>query len=136
MVALLYEASLVVRRKRIKRSLFEPFYTNHESFYQDRLRRDIGEHSKRGLCVFLQETTPLAKPPSLLNVRRWLKVLIDRSLILGTVDRPSLHDLVRNQPHTYLSIWWVGDHPIKLSTVISPDKTIGLFQGSSPKHLA
>jgi hypothetical protein len=135
MVALLYEASLVVRRKRTKRSLFEPFYTNHESFYQDRLRRDIGEHSKRGLCVFLQETTPLAKPPSLLNVRRWLKVLIDRSLILGTVDRPSLHDLVRNRISS-ISIYLVGDHPIKLSTVISPDKTIGLFQGSSPRHLA
>eukprot|EP01052_Picozoa_sp_SAG31_P002383 SAG31_NODE_84_length_27014_cov_3.743006_10_plen_204_part_00 len=29
--------------------------------------------------------------PSLLSIRRWLKVLIDRSLILGSVDRPSLH---------------------------------------------
>lgn len=38
-----------------------------------------------------ESETPLAKPPSVLNVRRWLKVLIDRSLILGTVDRPSLH---------------------------------------------
>ena len=41
-----------------------------------------------------ESETPLPKPPSLINVRRWLKVLIDRSLILGTVDRPSLHDLV------------------------------------------
>jgi hypothetical protein len=39
---------------------------------------------------------PLPKPPSLLNIRRWLKALIDRSLILGTVDRPQLHDLVRD----------------------------------------
>jgi hypothetical protein len=30
----------------------------------------------------------------LLSIRKWLKVLIDRSLILGTVDRSSLHDLV------------------------------------------
>eukprot|EP01045_Picozoa_sp_COSAG04_P015045 COSAG04_NODE_1165_length_7994_cov_50.104370_3_plen_574_part_00 len=41
-----------------------------------------------------ESETPLPKPPSLLNIRRWLKVLIDRSLILGTVDRPSLHDIV------------------------------------------
>lgn len=33
----------------------------------------------------------LPKPPSLLNIRRYLKVLIDRSLVLGSVDRPSLH---------------------------------------------
>jgi hypothetical protein len=32
-------------------------------------------------------------PPRLL-VRKWLKVLIDRSLVLGTVDRPQLHDIV------------------------------------------
>jgi hypothetical protein len=29
--------------------------------------------------------------PSVLNLRRWLKILLDRSLLLGTVDRPSLH---------------------------------------------
>lgn len=27
-------------------------------------------------------------------VRKWLKILIDRSLVLGTVDRPQLHDIV------------------------------------------
>jgi hypothetical protein len=43
-----------------------------------------------------ESATPLPKPPSLLHIRRWLKVLIDRSLLLGTVDRPSLHDLVRD----------------------------------------
>jgi hypothetical protein len=32
----------------------------------------------------------LAAPP-VLSLRRWLKILIDRSLVLGTVDRPSLH---------------------------------------------
>eukprot|EP01043_Picozoa_sp_COSAG02_P063948 COSAG02_NODE_9206_length_2289_cov_1.807306_1_plen_144_part_00 len=46
-----------------------------------------------------ESETPLAKAPSLLNIRRWLKVLIDRSLILGTVDRPSLH----GQTYPYLS---------------------------------
>ena len=28
----------------------------------------------------------------LLNIRKWLKILIDRSLILGTVDRASLRE--------------------------------------------
>jgi hypothetical protein len=37
------------------------------------------------------KTEPL--PPQLL-IRKWLKLLIDRSLILGTVDRPQLHDIV------------------------------------------
>jgi hypothetical protein len=31
---------------------------------------------------------------SVLHIRKWLKMLIDRSLVLGTVDRASLHDLV------------------------------------------
>jgi hypothetical protein len=35
-----------------------------------------------------------AKPPNLIRIRKWLKVLIDRSLILGPIDRPSLHDIV------------------------------------------
>ena len=30
------------------------------------------------------------KRPSILMIRRWLKILIDRSLVLGTVDRMSL----------------------------------------------
>lgn len=33
----------------------------------------------------------LQKQPSVLNIRRWLKILIDRSLVLGPVERPSLH---------------------------------------------
>lgn len=31
---------------------------------------------------------------SILHIRKWSKILIDRSLVLGTVDRTSLHDLV------------------------------------------
>ena len=34
------------------------------------------------------------KKPNLLNIRRWLKKLLDRSLVLGSVDRPTLHDIV------------------------------------------
>jgi hypothetical protein len=37
-----------------------------------------------------------SKRPSILNCRRWLKLLIDRSLVLGTVDRFQLHDIVRD----------------------------------------
>jgi hypothetical protein len=33
---------------------------------------------------------------SLLNLRRYLKTLLDRSLLLGHVDRPSVHDVVRD----------------------------------------
>ena len=31
---------------------------------------------------------------SRLLIRKYLKILIDRSLVLGTVDRPQLHDIV------------------------------------------
>ena len=31
---------------------------------------------------------------TIMHIRKWLWILIDRSLVLGTVDRPSLHDLV------------------------------------------
>lgn len=33
-------------------------------------------------------------PATIMHLRKWLRVLIDRSLVLGTIDRPSLHDLV------------------------------------------
>ena len=35
-----------------------------------------------------------AAPVSRMHVRKFLKVLIDRSLVLGTVDRPQLHDVM------------------------------------------
>eukprot|EP01046_Picozoa_sp_COSAG06_P022821 COSAG06_NODE_1787_length_8398_cov_5.335944_7_plen_595_part_00 len=31
---------------------------------------------------------------SMMHIRKWLRILINRSLLLGTVDRPSVHDLV------------------------------------------
>ena len=34
------------------------------------------------------------KPTPRLLLRKWLKMLIDRSLVLGSVDRPQLHDIV------------------------------------------
>ena len=35
-----------------------------------------------------------ASRPRRADLRRWLKMLIDRSLVLGSVDQPQLHDLV------------------------------------------
>jgi hypothetical protein len=35
----------------------------------------------------------LPKKISVLSVRKWLKMLIDRSLVLGPIERPSMHDL-------------------------------------------
>lgn len=34
--------------------------------------------------------------PSLLQLRRWTKLLIDRCLVLGPVDQPSVHDIVKD----------------------------------------
>jgi hypothetical protein len=31
------------------------------------------------------------RQPTILDIRRWLKVLLDRALVLGSVDKPSLH---------------------------------------------
>ena len=31
---------------------------------------------------------------TLMHIRKWLRVLINRSLVLGTIERPSVHDLV------------------------------------------
>ena len=47
-----------------------------------------------------------AKELSRLQVRQYLKVLIDRSLVLGTVDRPQLHDVMLD----YVQKQLVGDH--------------------------
>jgi hypothetical protein len=37
-----------------------------------------------------------AKRPRIMMMRRWLKVLIDRSLVLGPVDSIQIHDIVRD----------------------------------------
>jgi hypothetical protein len=47
-------------------------------------------------CSTQQTTLDRAdvKPPNRFQIRKWLKVLINRSLVLGSVDRPQLHDIV------------------------------------------
>jgi hypothetical protein len=56
----------------------------HSGNYQHEACKGGGETSK--------PATPV--PLSRMHVRRYLKVLIDRSLVLGTVDRPQLHDVM------------------------------------------
>ena len=40
-----------------------------------------------------------ASPSSRLRLRRMLKLLVDRSLVLGPIDAPSLHDIVLECGH-------------------------------------
>eukprot|EP00729_Bicosta_minor_P011701 gene11701-19336_t len=47
-----------------------------------------------GLVLQKGKSRRLQTIPPRLMVRKWLKILIDRSLVLGTVDRPQLHDIV------------------------------------------
>lgn len=45
--------------------------------------------------IFQASCSTAEKPaprPRIMMIRRWLNVLIERSLVLGTVDRISLHD--------------------------------------------
>ena len=45
----------------------------------------------------------VGKPVSRLHVRQYLKVLLDRNLVLGTVDRPQLHDVMLDYVTKHLS---------------------------------
>ena len=47
-----------------------------------------------GIVLCNGKSKRLQTIPPRLMLRKWLKVLIDRSLVLGTVDRPQLHDIV------------------------------------------
>jgi hypothetical protein len=42
-------------------------------------------------------------PLSRMHIRNYLKVLIDRSLVLGTVDRPQLHDVMLDYVQTHFA---------------------------------
>lgn len=50
-----------------------------------------------------ESTTAVQKPTSRLQIRRYLKLLINRSLVLGTVDRPQLHDVMLDYVQKQLS---------------------------------
>jgi hypothetical protein len=52
-------------------------------------------------CASTSASVP-AKRPMIISIRRWLKMLIDRSLVLGTVDNPSLHDVSQAFPAVIL----------------------------------
>eukprot|EP01051_Picozoa_sp_SAG22_P004184 SAG22_NODE_218_length_14885_cov_24.733699_5_plen_1447_part_00 len=46
------------------------------------------------LLLMFKATMKDSGAVSIMHIRKWLRVLIDRSLVLGTIDRPSVHDLV------------------------------------------
>jgi hypothetical protein len=69
------------------------------------LARDIPEDTQCPLeaLVILFDATRRARgaigagpqrTATILHIRKWMKRLVDRSLVLGSVDRPSLHDIV------------------------------------------
>eukprot|EP01046_Picozoa_sp_COSAG06_P043409 COSAG06_NODE_5682_length_3323_cov_3.426489_2_plen_973_part_01 len=62
---------------------------------------------------------------SVLHIRKWLKMLIDRSLVLGTVDRASLHDLVLD--------FTIGLHS-KAELVSAHRRVVEAFRRSRPTN--
>ena len=48
------------------------------------------------LQIMYQASEASSAAPSLLQLRRWTKILIDRCLVLGPIDQPSLHDIVKD----------------------------------------
>ena len=64
--------------------------------------------------------------PSLLKLRRWLKILIDRSLVLGTVDRPSLHDIPRD--------FCIGQHTAN-QLEAAHRRLVDIFRSSRPVNV-
>lgn len=48
------------------------------------------------LAMMCEASSPTGKRPPIVSIRRWLRALLNRNLILGTVDRIQLHDLVRD----------------------------------------
>ena len=49
-----------------------------------------------GIPSSSEEQASMSRSRRVMQVRRWMKCLIDRSIVLGTVDRPQLHDIVRD----------------------------------------
>ena len=35
---------------------------------------------------------------TMMHLRKWMRILVNRSLVLGTIDRPSVHDATRMSP--------------------------------------
>eukprot|EP01048_Picozoa_sp_COSAG05_P005356 COSAG05_NODE_315_length_11604_cov_8.336375_6_plen_1129_part_00 len=46
------------------------------------------------LLLIFKATIPGSEATSIMHIRKWLRILLNRSLVLGTIDRPSVHDLV------------------------------------------
>ena len=46
------------------------------------------------LLLMFKATTEGSDAVTIMHIRKWLRILLNRSLVLGTIDRPSVHDLV------------------------------------------
>jgi hypothetical protein len=68
-----------------------------------------------------------SKATSVLHIRKWLRMLIDRSLVLGTVDRASLHDLVLD--------FTIGMHS-KAELVSAHRRVVEMFRANRPTNAA
>jgi hypothetical protein len=60
---------------------------------------------------------------TMMHIRKWLRILINRSLVLGTIDRPSVHDLVLD--------WTVAQHT-KIDLQDSHRAVVETFRQSRP----
>ena len=67
--------------------------TDNQARMQSALGRSSRSSTPRPGAPHTGVAREKSKTPVLL-IRKWLKVLIDRSLVLGSVDKPQLHDLV------------------------------------------
>ena len=54
-------------------------------------------HAPLGMLLLMFKATSLthdSEGTTIMHIRKWLRILLNRSLVLGTIDRPSVHDLV------------------------------------------
>ena len=51
-------------------------------------------HCPLDVLLLMFKATNAGSAATIMHIRKWLRVLINRSLVLGTIDRPSVHDLV------------------------------------------
>ena len=51
-------------------------------------------HCPLEVLLLMFEAVHEGSNATIMHIRKWLRILINRSLVLGTIDRPSLHDLV------------------------------------------
>ena len=51
-------------------------------------------HCPLDVLLLMFKAANTGSTATIMHIRKWLRVLINRSLVLGTIDRPLVHDLV------------------------------------------